>query len=356
MNSTLFSELTSKPQRETAGSDSATRFDYQKDWAFCRMMRKHIKGEDYLVAFEYHDDVLFLTPYNAPKKAEFFQVKTSSSPNPRKLTTLTTRPGGKSSILAKMFSNFDGICASHDVKVILVSNNSFEFADKETCATDLDEKFRKRLVKKLTDEVAGFTEDRLEKLHFIVTGVSLEAMQSFLEGEAMELFCDKFGEDHGLNIRTWVRLIKSEMARKNNYPSDKVESTDELISKKSIDQKLVDKTLELMHAKTRQPPNMSHINSYLEKAGWNLVDILSVEKNMAVAHKDYYDPTNSDVRIISQEIMKLVFEEDSGKVRELSEFLLGALKNIEENKTVFSAYKKPGYVWALGILVYYEAI
>lgn len=131
MPPSLISDLTSKPQREIAGSDSAARFDYQKDWAFCRMMRKHMGGESYLVAFEYHDDVLFLTPSDAPTSAEFFQVKTSSSSSPRRLSSLTTRPRGKESIIAKMFTNFDGICASHDVRIILVSNNAFEFADKE---------------------------------------------------------------------------------------------------------------------------------------------------------------------------------------------------------------------------------
>lgn len=47
MTSDLISDLTSKSLREIAGSDSAVRFDYQKDWAFCRMMRKHMGGEDY---------------------------------------------------------------------------------------------------------------------------------------------------------------------------------------------------------------------------------------------------------------------------------------------------------------------
>ena len=196
MTASLLSELTSKPQREIAGSDSAARFDYQKDWAFCRMMRKHMGGEDYLVAFEYHDDVLFLTPSDAPTSADFFQVKTSSSSSPRRLSSITNRPKGKDSIIAKMFTNFDGICASHDVRVILVSNNAFEFADKESCAKDLDIKFRQKLCEKLKDEIPDFDEAGLEKLHFLVTGVSLEAMQSFLEGEALKLFCDKFGEEH----------------------------------------------------------------------------------------------------------------------------------------------------------------
>jgi hypothetical protein len=77
----LLEKLASKPQREIAGSDSASRFDYQKNWAFCEMLRRHMAGADYLVAFEFHDDVVFLTPSAAPESAEFYQVKTVRSAN-----------------------------------------------------------------------------------------------------------------------------------------------------------------------------------------------------------------------------------------------------------------------------------
>jgi Cap4 dsDNA endonuclease len=356
MTASLFSDLTSKPQREIAGSDSAARFDYQKDWAFCRMMRKHISGEDYLVAFEYHDDVLFLTPADAPASAEFFQVKTSSSSTPRKLSSLTTRPRGKDSILAKMFANFEGICSSHDVKVILVSNNAFEFADKQTCAKDLGEKFRSKLCEKLKDEIPGFSEHRLEKLHFIVTGVSLEAMQSFLEGEAMELFCDKFGEDHGLNIRTWVRLVKGEIARRNNYPSDRVKNANDLILRKCVDHSFVEDTLNLMHAKTRRPPDMAYISTSLTSAGWKMSDIMSLEKKMTVAHRDYYDPTNEDAKGIAQYMRSKVISSDDGEPHELSDFLISVAATVESDPNVFVAYKHRGYLWAFGVIVYYDAV
>lgn len=356
MSNTLFSDLTNKPQRESAGSDSASRFDYQKDWAFCRMMRKHIDGEDYLVAFEYHDDVLFLSPSDAPNAAEFFQVKTSSSQAPRKLTTLTTRPKGKSSILAKMFDNFEGICGSHDVKVVLVSNNAFEFADKEICAKDLDTKFQERLLTKLKEEMPHFDKSRIEKLHFLVTGVSLEAMQSFLEGEAMELFCGRFGEDHGLNIRTWVRLIKGEIARKNNYPSNKIETAEDLIHLKCIGHSLVEKSLEVMHQGTRQPPNIASIGTALTNAGWKVADIMSLEKKITEAHRDYYDPTNLDVQEIVKKIRSSVYNRATGQMLDLAEFLIEAGHRLSNDTSVFTAYRNKGYIWAIGVIVYYDAI
>ena len=355
MTGNLFSELTSKPQREIAGANTAARFDYQKDWAFCRMMQMHCTGDDYLVAFEFHDDVLFLTPSSAPAKAEFCQVKTSSATSPRKLTTLTTRPKGKASILAKMFSNLDGICASHDVRVTFVSNNAFEFSDKDICAKDLDEKFRKRLTQKLKTEIPGFEEKQLEKLHFIVTGVSLEAMQSFLDGEAMSLFCEKYGEDHGLNVRTWIRLLKGEIARRNNYPSDKVTTTDELIQHKCIDQPLVEKTLNVMHAKSQQPLDVAAVSSYLTSTGWAQAEIMRFQKKVAQASNDFYNPLNKDVRQIA-DIMRSNIPGDDGHPTELADFLVLAADKIENNTDIDTVYKDKGYLHALGAIIYYEEI
>lgn len=42
VSSDLLDDLVSKPQRETAGSDTASRFGYQKNWAFCEMLRRHM--------------------------------------------------------------------------------------------------------------------------------------------------------------------------------------------------------------------------------------------------------------------------------------------------------------------------
>ena len=351
----LFSDLTSKPQRETAGSDAASRFDYQKDWAFCQMMRRHIDDESYLIAFEFHDDVLFISPVDHQTRAEFFQVKTSSATTPRKLSSITTRPKGKASIIGKMFSNFDGICSSHDVRVVLVSSNAFEFTDKELCACDLDEKFRQRLLNKLTNEIPGFDEKRLKKLHFLVSGVTLEAMKSFLEGEAMELFCHKFGEDHGLNIRTWIRLIQSEITRRNNHPSDTITTTDELIEKKCIDQTFVEETLNHMHAKTRQTLDVATISNYLTSAGWPVGDVLRFQKKFTEASTDFYNPLNSEVKNIADK-MRMIVMDKSGSAIDLNVFLDKCVDMAINDDSIGEIYRRPDYLHALGAIVYYEAI
>ena len=355
-SASLVSDLIAKPQRETAGSDAASRFDYQKDWAFCQMIRKHIEGESYLIAFEYHDDVLFLSPAENPTTAGFYQVKTSSASTPRKLSSITTRPKGKASIVGKLFSNFDGICAAHDVRVVLVSNNAFEFTDSQLCAKDLDKKFRKRLLGKLETEIPGFDEERLDKLHFLVTGVTLETMQSFLEGEAMELFCNKFSEDHGLNIRTWIRLIKGEIVRKNNFPSNKIETTSELIQKKCIDQKLVENTLDIMHAKTKQKLDIGTVCNYLSSAGWNIATVMRLQKKVPEASIDFFNPLNNEVKALADKLRGFIINDGNGVPIDLPDFLDVCAENVKADDGVSDVYKNQDYVHALGALVYYDTV
>ena len=319
------------------------------------MIRKHIDGDDYLVAFEYHDDVVFLAPSATPTVAEFCQVKTSSSANPRKLSSLTSRPKGKDSILAKMISNFEGVCVSQDVHIILVSNNAFEFSDKDLCANEIDERFRKKLLEKLTEEIPGFDPKTIERIHFKVTGVSLDAMRSYLNGEAMELFCAKFGDDHGLNVRTWIRLIQGEIARKNNYPSDQITTADELIKRKCINQPFVEGTLATIHERSRKPVDISLVSQLLTDSGWKQVDVLRLQKKIPQASNDFYNAANGEVEKLVEDIKDRIYD-TSGKPKDMSKLLDELVADLSSTEGPFNPYLQPDYLRALGVLVYYEEI
>jgi hypothetical protein len=352
MKKGLFEELLEKTQRETAGSDSSSRFDYQRSWAFCEMLRRHMDNADYLVAFEFHDDTVFLTPSDIPTSAEFFQVKTSKSANARKLADFTARPKNSSSILGKMFQNFEGICSVHMVKVILVSNVAFEFSDKSVSAKDLAPKFRDKIKERLTKEIPKFSEAQIDYLHFYVTGVSIDAMQSYLHGEAMSLFKARFGEDHGCNVHSWVRLLQSEIARKNNYASDQVKTVNDLISKKCIARQAVDDSLALISAQRKSLPNMALVYSELKGAGWSPRDLMRLNKKMSQAASDYTDSTNLEAAKIIERLESLYH--DQPNEIDLPVFVGLAEQALLEGLSV--PYNDRAYLAALSVMVYHEEI
>ena len=352
MQKSLLKELLDKPQRETAGSDSSSRFDYQRNWAFCEMLRRHMGSADYLVAFEFHDDTVFLSPSAAPTSAEFFQVKTSKSASARKLSDFTARPKKANSVLGKMFQNFDGLFSGHTVRVVLVSNVAFEFSDRSIAAKDLPQKYRGKIMARLKDEIPTFSDAQVAGLHFVVTGVSIDAIQSFLHGEAMELFKARFGEDHGFNVHSWVRLIQSEIARKNNYASDEVASIDELILKKCIGRNDVDASLALILAKRKVAPDMAIVNGELKDAGWSLPDLMRLAKKMPPAVADYTDSTNVEVAKFVQRLEALF--KDQASAIELPTFI--RLAEAEVLPEWHVPYNDRFYLAALSVVVFYEEI
>ena len=103
------------PPRETAGSRTGDRFQYQWDWALAHVLQLHKGDDDYLVAFDYHDDVIDFDSCTNPSAIRFYQVKTKEN-GEWKLADLLRRKKGKSkegdgepallhSHIGKMYSN-----------------------------------------------------------------------------------------------------------------------------------------------------------------------------------------------------------------------------------------------------------
>jgi hypothetical protein len=53
----LKQQLIQQSPRDTSGSLAADRFEYQRNWALCELLRLHATGNDYVVTFDHHEDV-----------------------------------------------------------------------------------------------------------------------------------------------------------------------------------------------------------------------------------------------------------------------------------------------------------
>jgi hypothetical protein len=251
-----------------------------------------------------------------------------------------------------MFMNFEGILAGRAIKVVLVSNVAFEFSDQSVSAKDIAPSYRGKIIARLKDELTTFCDDHVDNLYFVVTGISIDAMNSFLHGEAMELFKRRFGEDHGFNVHSWVRLVQSEIARKNNYPSDRIASLDDLVSLKCVARNDVDASLALVSAQRRAPPDMTLVRDELKDAGWSPQDIVRLGKKMPQAVADYTDSVNLEVAELVNELEE-IFARDLGG-RGLSSFLADARNELLAGLS--SPYNDPWYLAALSVVVYYEEV
>jgi hypothetical protein len=241
-------------------------------------------------------------------------------------------------------------CSDHDIKVILVSNVAFEFSDQSICAKDLAPKFQGKIAAQLTKEIPSFSTAQLDNLHFFVTGVSIGAMHSFLHGEAMALFKARFGEDHSLNVYSWVRLLQSEIVRKNDLPSDEIKTVDELISKKCIAAQFVDDSLALVRSQRKTPPDMNLVSTELKAAGWSAVDIMRLSKKMPQAAADHTDSTNLEAMKIVERLVSIFHSNAIG----LPAFVALAEQELLADLPV--PYNDRAYLWALSVMVFHEEI
>lgn len=84
--------------RENAGARDSNRFDYQKNWTIVKLMELHTTGQDYLLAFEFHEDIAVFNSSADPTQVDFYQVKTNKDPQ-WKLTDFAKTKKGKDDLI-----------------------------------------------------------------------------------------------------------------------------------------------------------------------------------------------------------------------------------------------------------------
>ena len=350
----LLGTLNKKRRRESAGSDTAARFDFQKNWALCEMFRRHNDGIEYLVAFEFHEDVLFLTPESAPNSVEFIQVKTSKTPKPRTISSLTSAPNGESVIL-KLAKNSKLVQPPTAVRLVLVSNTPFEFSSTEIAGEDIADAYKEKLIKALSKEFSGAEAEVLQKLYFMIANLPVDDMEAFVKGKATELFEKRFGIDFTLSPTSWLRLIQGEIRRRNNYPDEKITSIQELLDNKCVGRSLIEQTLENIEKAHRPTPDIGMFKTELKEGGWSVGALVKFEKAVSKAAADYSDPSNTECKRLADAVVEFL----NGMDLENTSFsaLLDLLyETLTAEQKIPRPYQDKFFICALGALIFYEKL
>jgi len=353
--SDLLSALVSKPQREVSGSDTSSRFNFQKNWALCEMINRHFDEKDYMVAFEYHDDVLFFDSEDTPTTVEFIQVKTSKSSAPRKLSSITYRRKNANSVLGKLIVNSVGLDFSCPIKLVLISNNIYEFSEENICANDLEDKHRSKLLTKLKSEFPKSDESILESIHFHVISLPVSDIETFLRGKAVDLFEKRFGHEFTQNIISWLRLIQGEIIRRNNYPSNQIATVEDLKKQKCLGRSFIEDSLSAVENRHRPAPNVTRLIDRLISEGWTVFRTTKIEKSIPLAAADYKDPMNTECRILCEAIHKCLNDVDDhdmtlGILLEHVSYTLASIGDVP------NPYDNENYLNALTLLIFHDTI
>jgi len=242
----LLDQIVQVAPREVSGSSSSNRSDYQQSWAFCLLLKLHRTGQDYLVFFDYHDDVVVLDSSSNPTAMDFYQVKTKKTGNWTATLLLKREKGANdkllNSIAGKMYANKIAFPAAAKT-LNFISNAQFSIKHKdnpnsptvvagfelaELCRETLTE-FSKTIQAEheldyspLCDIITKFSTDPL----------SLEAHVTHATGELAN-YLNGIKPDGKFATASGQRAIATAIARKTNHERTPA-TKDELIEAKGI--------------------------------------------------------------------------------------------------------------------------
>lgn len=251
--------------RENAGSMSANRFDFQKNWAICKLIELTKEGKDFVLAFEFHEDIIVLDSSTSPKYIDFYQIKTKNS-GKFTLNALLKNNIAKSdetidkgtdstkkvnnSILGKLF--FNAVNFQEETKSLnIVCNSHYSFKNKNTSEQeqisllDLEEQEKKLIIDKISIELEiNWLQDILKLVNFNKTNLTINEHEAITKNLLNNFIEEKFSSEVKYNPSLLYRSIFDEVNRKNNFEKT-INNLDEVLKYKAIDKEHFEKILSI---------------------------------------------------------------------------------------------------------------
>ena len=242
---------------------------------------------------------------------------------------------------------------NHEIILVVVSNNPFEFSNNDIEFGDLDPATKLKISSKLKAEFDDLEDEILDTFKFKVTNISIDNMDTHLRGSVVDLFEKEFGSNFSQNVLSWLRLIAGEIKRKNNYPPEKITSAAELIQEKCIGRSLISKSLNSLKDDHNPAPDLAQINMMLMSQGWSDEKLLRFAKKFPIAVSDYQDPTNIECQELCERINReLEVLLSSGE--SLSKLINAVLRSFVSD--LGEPYKNEMYLSALITVVYHAKL
>lgn len=225
MQLTLEEILVDTPPRERSGSRSANRFEFQNNWALCKLIELHRSGEDYTVIFEHHDDILVLSSTSNPPGIDFYQIKTRGTDWTKR--ALIHREKGMSGRLSSPL----GLLVEHKVRfgatvrsLRFVSNKAFKLKLKDaTSSTPAEFSLEALEPKELTEIISALRAEHEDPsldcascTHLCQTPFRVEGHRQHAMGELTDFLADLYGNQAVAGKAAYLALCDEIRRRAHN--------------------------------------------------------------------------------------------------------------------------------------------
>ena len=244
-------EIAKTQPKENAGAPTSKRFEYQMNWGLSKLLELEEKGEDYTIAFDYHDDIIVFNSEANATEVDFYQVKTKTNGqwrlgeiyNPstpedesdkekgedetkKEEVANENRPKKKKlSYLAKLLSHTRRITTSRNFFFVTnrqFSKNGFEKAPKGKLVSFADIKKEKQdeIKEALRNEIKELDVSHTENFYILQDQIPLDGFQNSLRGAVSE-FLKKNAGNAEIDADVFYSTLLHQIIRtRNNYDAD----------------------------------------------------------------------------------------------------------------------------------------
>lgn len=360
----LLERLVNIPQRETSGSQTSNRYDYQYHWSLLKLLEITQSFNDFLIIFEFCEDTIVLDSSIKPENIDFYQVKTKKQA--KKLNwvlsdiTKKKKDSKEESIIEKLIDNYNKY--GKNVRSInLVSNLPFKFNDKIIQANsiiqlkELDEacidKLKSQICAKCNKDNNNCDNKCLDIIYFNCSSLSIEKYESTLIGELAKFLLESKASN--INPTALYKTLISEIKTKSKV--ENVNNVNELIKLKSFTKEEFYQKLKQYDEDCKLYNNWNSLDSSLVKL-YNLSKIKQIRKAFYRFKEDSLDSSNTYLEKVIANIRDLLADNinEDFNDEDLKRFFDDVVENVINKLDVSKNTYDKDYILSIVIREYFN--
>jgi len=274
-----------KPVRESSGSRTSNRFDYQKNWSLCELLELHSSHSDYLMIFEHHEDIVVFDSQTNPLGAIFYQIKTKITGN-WTVGALTKSKDKAQSILGKLYTNH--LEFSDNAKSLVFTSNqplSAKLKNGEKSIdlgrvtfSELSDKEKEKLHSSIEPNNKNYCDIYgLKKITTERNDLRLSDHTAITKGKLVEFF-EKLHPESEVHISLVYKTFFDEIRRKTNYEKP-IGEVSELFHHKGIGKSDFNKMIGTVIKRRTDSDLWSEASGTLNSEGFTFLQIKTLRSN-----------------------------------------------------------------------------
>jgi hypothetical protein len=338
----LKDKLVSTKPRERSGSISASRFDFQKDWSICKLIECHQASSDYVIIFDWHEDLIIMDSEYDPKSVSFYQIKGKKSDNWTLKQLIESKTAKDGTLLLSIIGKLYDCKSKFDLETIslnFVSNARFSVrladqstskAKNEICIIELSDTDKSTLRSKIKEEHGLTTDPIYENITFLkVLDLSLEGSKAHTQGKIAD-FLESLKPGGKFNLPSVYRMLFDEVRRRTNYDIDIVAYQD-LLSNKAIGKSQFEKIIDATGINKDYDEIWKVIEPILTNNGMKFQEIKKLKQAWNKLELEKMNPNNNYLLNIIETIKIIAIEQENNGT--LASFTL-----LESIESIYNAF------------------